>query len=57
MNWKHIRTCSNGRHEVQCDTCHRFAWLNDSELARWTECPHCLGWVTHWPATDTTTDD
>ena len=48
--WHYRRHARNGRVEVTCaaDGAHMY-WLTNRELARWTVCPHCVGWITHWP--------
>ncbi|MBI5103412.1 MAG: hypothetical protein HZB46_00200 [Solirubrobacterales bacterium] len=48
--WTFRRIAANGRAEVACarDGGHLF-WLTEHELARWTVCPHCVGWISHWP--------
>jgi len=44
------RVAANGRTEVACRiTDDHLFWLTDHELASWTVCPHCVGWVSHWP--------
>jgi NAD-dependent SIR2 family protein deacetylase len=51
LTFRFIRICpSNGRHEFQCTTCHRFFWflpgreLDENENPTWKHCPHCAGW-------------
>ncbi|HYI20770.1 MAG TPA: hypothetical protein VD836_18780 [Solirubrobacteraceae bacterium] len=48
--WRYRRHASNGRVEVACaaEPGHMY-WLSNRELAAWTVCPHCVGWITHWP--------
>ena len=49
--WRYRRHAANGRVEVACGiTDDHLFWLNAGELANWTVCPHCVGWVSHWPA-------
>jgi hypothetical protein len=48
--WRYRRQAANGRTEVECGaTDDHLFWLNARELASWTVCPHCVGWVSHWP--------
>jgi hypothetical protein len=49
--WRYRRIAANGRVEVACAAAddHQF-WLDARELANWTVCPHCVGWISHWPA-------
>jgi hypothetical protein len=48
--WRYRRHAANGRIEVACRTTddHLF-WLSARELTTWTVCPHCVGWISHWP--------
>ena len=48
--WDYRRHARNGRVEVACaaHADHLF-WLSNRELATWKVCPHCVGWITHWP--------
>ena len=48
--WRYRRHAANGRVEVACRTTddHLF-WLTNRELASWTVCAHCAGWISHWP--------
>jgi hypothetical protein len=51
--WRYRRHAANGRVEVACrETDDHLYWLNTRELACWTVCPHCVGWVSHWPAVE-----
>ena len=48
--WKYRRHARNGRIEVACrETDDHLYWLTTRELATWTVCAHCVGWVSHWP--------
>jgi hypothetical protein len=48
--WRYRCHALNDRIEVCCRASdeHRF-WLSNRELASWTVCAHCAGWVSHWP--------
>jgi len=49
--WSYRRVARNGRIEVACRlTDDHLYWLTPHELATWTVCAHCVGWITHWPA-------
>jgi hypothetical protein len=49
--WSYRRIAANGRIEVSCRaTGEHLYWLTPRELADWTVCAHCVGWVSHWPA-------
>ena len=49
--WTYRRIAANGRIEVACrETGDHLYWLTPQELANWTVCAHCVGWVSHWPA-------
>jgi hypothetical protein len=48
------RVAANGRAEVACRaTDDHLFWLAEDEIANWTVCPHCVGWISHWPPADT----
>lgn len=49
--WSYRRQAANGRIEVACrETDEHLYWLTPHELASWTTCAHCVGWISHWPA-------
>jgi hypothetical protein len=49
--WSYRRVARNGRIEVACRlTDDHLYWLTPHELANWTVCAHCVGWISHWPA-------
>jgi hypothetical protein len=48
--WSYRRHASNGRIEVACrETDDHLFCLSSDELASWTVCAHCVGWISHWP--------
>ena len=51
--WIYRRDAANGRVEVACrETDDHLYWLSSDELASWTVCAHCVGWISHWPRGD-----
>jgi hypothetical protein len=51
--WRYRRHAANGRIEVACAaTDLHLYWLSPRELATWTVCAHCVGWVSQWPDAD-----
>jgi hypothetical protein len=53
--WSYRRHVRNGRIEVACRrTDDHLYWLTPGELASWTVCAHCVGWISHWPAASVT---
>jgi hypothetical protein len=50
LNWGTARRITtNGRIHLTCraNQDHHY-WLNPEHLT-WSVCPHCAGWITHWP--------